>query len=205
MIIESEQKRIGLIVDALFGDQDILQKKLAPPLYKVKNISGITNLASGELCLILNIQEMVRNIGNKIEIVAPKVLTTDILCYKRILVVDDSLTTRTMEKNILKAAGYTVDEADDPLEAFNKLKLNHYDLIVSDISMPKMTGLEFLARLKEDEMYADIPVIIVSSLVDDKVMKEALSLGAETCIRKGDFYQKTFLDVISKLLIKHHN
>jgi len=205
LIIESEQQRIGLIVDALFGDQDILQKKLAPPLYKVKNISGITNLASGELCLILNIQEMVKNIGSKLESLAPKVLSTDILSYKRILIVDDSLTTRTMEKNILKAAGYLTDEADDPFEAFNKLKLNHYDLIVSDISMPKMDGLEFLTRLKGDEMYADIPVIIVSSLVDAKVTKEALSLGAETCISKGDFYQKTFLDVISKLLLKHHN
>ena len=206
LIIESEQKKIGLIVDALFGDQDILQKKLAPPLYKVKNISGITNLASGELCLILNIQEMVKNIGTQADInSAPKVLTSDILSFKRILVVDDSLTTRTMEKNILKAAGYITDEADDPFDAFNKLKLNHYDLIVSDISMPKMDGLEFLTRLKNDEMYADIPVVIVSSMVDKDISKQALALGAETCIAKNDFYQKSFLDIIAKLLMKHHN
>ncbi len=206
LIIEAEQKKIGLIVDALFGDQDILQKKLAPPLYKVKNISGITNLASGELCLILNIQEMVKNIGNQVDITAqPKVLTSDILSFKRILVVDDSLTTRTMEKNILKAAGYITDEADDPFDAFNKLKLNHYDLIVSDITMPKMDGLEFLTRLKSDEMYADIPVVIVSSMVDKDVSKKALELGAETCIAKNDFYQKSFLDIISKLLMKYHN
>ena len=206
LIIEAEQKKIGLIVDALFGDQDILQKKLAPPLYKVKNISGITNLASGELCLILNIQEMVKNIGNQVDITAqPKVLTSDILSFKRILVVDDSLTTRTMEKNILKAAGYITDEADDPFDAFNKLKLNHYDLIVSDITMPKMDGLEFLTRLKSDEMYADIPVVIVSSMVDKDVSKKALELGAETCISKNDFYQKSFLDIISKLLMKYHN
>ncbi len=206
LIIESEQKKIGLIVDALFGDQDILQKKLAPPLYKVKNISGITNLASGELCLILNIQEMVKNIGTQADInSAPKVLTSDILSFKRILVVDDSLTTRTMEKNILKAAGYITDEADDPFDAFNKLKLNHYDLIVSDISMPKMDGLEFLTRLKNDEMYADIPVVIVSSMVDKDISKQALALGAETCIAKNDFYQKSFLDIIAKLLMKYHN
>ena len=206
LIIESEQKKIGLIVDALFGDQDILQKKLAPPLYKVKNISGITNLASGELCLILNIQEMVKNIGAQADIAAsPKVLTSDILSFKRILVVDDSLTTRTMEKNILKAAGYITDEADDPFDAFNKLKLNHYDLIVSDISMPKMDGMEFLTRLKNDEMYADIPVIIVSSMIDKDVSKQALALGAETCIAKNDFYQKSFLDIVAKLLMKYHN
>ena len=204
LIIEAEQKKIGLIVDALFGDQDILQKKLAPPLYKVKNISGITNLASGELCLILNIQEMIKNIGTQVESHSSKALPADILAFKRILIVDDSLTTRTMEKNILKAAGFSIDEADDPFEAFNKLKLNHYDLIVSDISMPKMDGLEFLSRLKGDEMYADIPVVIVSSLVDKEVTKHAMSLGAETCIAKKDFYQKSFLDVIQKLLLKHH-
>ncbi len=207
LIIESEQKQIGLIVDALFGDQDILQKKLAPPLYKVKNISGITNLASGELCLILNIQEMVKNITAAQADIAsvPKVLTSDILSYKRILVVDDSLTTRTMEKNILKAAGYITDEADDPFDAFNKLKLNHYDLIVTDISMPKMDGVEFLTRLKNDEMYADIPVVVVSSLVDKEMSKRVLGLGAETCIAKSDFYQQSFLDIIAKLLMKYHN
>ena len=204
LIIESEQKKIGLIVDALFGDQDILQKKLAPPLYKVKNISGITNLASGELCLILNIQEMMKNVQNSVESSGPKVLTSDILAYKRILLVDDSLTTRTMEKNILKAAGFTTDEAENPIEAFNKLKLNHYDLIVSDISMPKMDGIEFLSRLKSDEMYADIPVIIVSSLVDDELTRKARSIGAEACIAKKDFYQNSFLDIISKLLLKYH-
>ena len=205
LLIETEQKRIGLVVDALFGDQDILQKKLAPPLYKVKNISGITNLASGELCLILNIQEMIKNIASQIETHSSKALPADILAFKRILLVDDSLTTRTMEKNILKAAGFAIDEADDPFEAFNKLKLNHYDLIVSDISMPKMDGLEFLSRLKGDEMYADIPVVIVSSLVDKDLSKHALSLGAETCIAKKDFYQKSFLDIIQKLLLMHHN
>ncbi len=206
LIIEAEQKKIGLIVDALLGDQDILQKKLAPPLYKVKNISGITNLASGELCLILNIQEIVKNIGVQPDITTtPKVMTSDILSFKRILVVDDSLTTRTMEKNILKGAGYLTDEADDPFDAFNKLKLNHYDLIVSDISMPKMDGLEFLTRLKSDEMYSDIPVVIVSSTLNKDISKQALALGAETCIAKNDFYQKSFLDIISKLLIKYHN
>ena len=204
LIIESEQKKIGLIVDALFGDQDILQKKLAPPLYKVKNISGITNLASGELCLIINIQELVKNIGTQIEVSSPKVLTNDILSFKKILIVEDSLTTRTMEKNILKAAGYETDEAENPLEAFNKLKCSHYDLVVSDISMPKMDGIEFLTRLKNDEMYADIPVIIVSSLIDDELRQKARGLGAETCIAKKDFYQKSFLDIISKTLLKHH-
>ena len=109
-----------------------------------------------------------------------------------------------MEKNILKAAGYETDEAENPLEAFNKLKCSHYDLVVSDISMPKMDGIEFLTRLKNDEMYADIPVIIVSSLIDDELCQKARGLGAETCIAKKDFYQKSFLDIISKTLLKHH-
>lgn len=204
LIIEAEQKKLGLVVDALFGDQDILQKKLAPPLYKVKNIAGITNLASGELCLILNVQEMVKNIGSQIESSSPKILSTDILAFKKILLVDDSLTTRTMEKNILKAAGYETDEAENPMEALNKLKHEHYDLIVSDITMPKMDGLEFLSRLKNDEMYADIPVIIVSSLVDEETTKKARAIGAETCIAKKNFYQNSFLDIIAKLLLKYH-
>ncbi|MBQ4115182.1 chemotaxis protein CheW [bacterium] len=206
LIIESDEKSMGLVVDKLLGDQDILQKKLSPPLYKVKNISGITNLASGELCLILNMQDVLHYNFNKIINTAatPKFLTNDILSYKRVLVVDDSMTTRAMIKNILINVGYMVDEALDATEALINLKLNHYDLILTDINMPNINGYDFIQMLKNDEMYMDIPILVISSLPREVADKELYKYPIEGYFQKDQFNQKILLEKIKEVLSKHH-
>ena len=187
--------------------QDILQKKLSPPLYKVKNISGITNLASGELCLILNMQDILHHDFNKTLAVSknPKLLTNDILSYKKILVVDDSVTTRTMIKNILLNIGYTVDAVLDATEALVKLKINHYDLIITDITMPKIDGYEFIERLKNDEMYMDIPIIVMSSLDKEVASKKLKQFNIDGYLQKDSFDQTQFINMIKVILTKYHN
>ncbi len=206
LIIESDEKTIGLVVDKLLGDQDILQKKLSPPLYKVKNISGITNLASGELCLILNMQDIMHFDFNKAAISAnSKLLPADALAYKRILIVDDSITTRIMIKNILLNIGYMVDAVLDAEEALIKLKLNHYDLIITDLTMPKIDGYEFIERLKNDEMYMDIPIIVVSSM-PEKVARNKLNTSyIDYYITKDNFDQNELANQVKKILTKYHN
>ena len=206
LIIESDEKSIGLVVDKLLGDQDILQKKLSPPLYKVKNISGITNLASGELCLILNMQDILHYDFNKAITSSniPKLLTNDVLSYKRILVVDDSMTTRSMIKNILINVGYSVDAVLDATEALVKLKLGHYDLIITDINMPKMDGYEFVEILKLDEMFMDIPVIAISSIPKDTAIKRFNKSKVDGYIQKDLFNQTQFLDMVKEILTKNH-
>jgi len=188
------------------GDQDILQKKLSPPLYKVKNVSGITNLASGELCLILNMQDILHYDFNKAitSPSTPKLLTSDILSYKKILVVDDSMTTRTMIKNILMNIGYSVDTALDATEALVKLKINHYDLIISDLTMPKINGYEFIEKLKNDEMYADIPVLVMSSIAKGLAVKKLQKFKIEGYIQKDLFNQTEFIQKIEEILTKYH-
>ena len=206
LIIESDEKTIGLVVDKLLGDQDILQKKLSPPLYKVKNISGITNLASGELCLILNMQDILHYDFNKAisSSQEPKLIPSDLMSYKRILIVDDSVTTRTMIKNILLNIGYTVDTVSDVEEALVKLRINHYDLIITDLNMPKIDGYEFVTRLKSDEMYADIPIIIMSSLPEKTAMQKLYPHKIEYYMQKDDFNQIEFANQIKKIITKYH-
>ena len=208
LIIESDDKIMGLVVDKLLGDQDILQKKLSPPLYKVKNISGITNLASGELCLILNMQDILHHDFNKAiasnPYTSPKLLTNDVLSYKHILAVDDSVTTRTMVKNILMNAGYIADIVSDAEEAIIKLKLNHYDLIITDLNMPKIDGYEFIDRLKNDEMYADIPIIVMSSLTEADASEKLQNLKIDYYISKENFNQADFSRQIKSILTKYH-
>ena len=206
LIIEADEKTIGLVVDKLLGDQDILQKKLSPPLYKVKNISGITNLASGELCLILNMQDIMHYDFNKAITTAasPQLLPADIVSYKRILVVDDSITTRTMIKNILLNIGYMVDAVLDAEEALVKLKLSHYDLIITDLTMPKVDGYEFIERLKTDEMYADIPIVVMSSLPAKTALKKLNRFKIEYYVPKDNFNQTEFSQQVKRILTKYH-
>ncbi len=207
LIIESDEKAVGLVVDKLLGDQDILQKKLSPPLYKVKNVSGITNLASGELCLILNMQDILHHDFNKAisSASSPKLLTSDVLSYKKILIVDDSMTTRSMIKNILLNVGYSVDSALDVAEAFVKLKLNHYDLIITDLTMPKTDGFEFIDRLKNDELYMDIPVMVMSSLSQESAMKKLKKYKLEGYMQKDTFNQTQLIENVKETLTKYHH
>lgn len=201
LIIENSDKRIALAVDKLLGDQEVLQKKLAPPLYKVKNISGITTIVSGETCLILNIADIVNSAtSSKIQTICATTKTYPSNSFYNILLVDDSITTRTLEKNILEKAGFKTQTAQNPIEAFELMEDTSFNLIISDIEMPEMNGLEFLNKLKTDEKYADIPVIMVSSLMNLENKKKALELGAKKCITKGEFNQDDFLAGISKIL-----
>lgn len=206
LIIESDEKTVGLVVDKLLGDQDILQKKLSPPLYKVKNVSGITNLASGELCLILNMQDILHYDFNKAinSAANQKLLPADVLSYKKILILDDSVTTRTMIKNILSNIGYIVDVVSEAEEALIKLKTNHYDLIITDLTMPHIDGYQFVEMLKTDEMYADIPVIVMSSISKNLAMEKLTALNVDYYICKENFNQEEFVEQVNTLLVKYH-
>lgn len=206
LIIESDNKILGLEVDSLLGDQDVLHKKLSAPIYRLKNISGVTTLASGEVCLILNISDIFKTVysQNFSKLQAPvqeKFLSRPKADYK-ILLVDDSITTRTLEKNILTKAGYDIEIATNPKEAFEKIDDCRYDLIISDVEMPEMDGFSFLKQLKSDEMYFDIPVIMVSSLHTEENKNTAKELGAAHYIVKQEFNQDEFLQVIANIFSK---
>ena len=206
LIIEADDKSIGLVVDKLLGDQDILQKKLSPPLYKVKNISGITNLASGELCLILNMQDILHHDFHKAVQAAPMaLLPDDVLRFKKILAVDDSITSRTMLKNILEGADYSVDTAPDVQEALVKLKMHHYDMIITDLEMPKTNGFKFIESLKNDEMYMDIPILVMSSKAKEQALEKLRAFNIDGYIQKDLFNQNDFIDTVKLILSKNHN
>lgn len=202
LIIESNDEIIALAVDKLIGDQEILHKKLSAPFYKLKNISGITTLDSGEICFILNISDILNNANiTKTHLIptksAPKMQNSD---YK-ILLVDDSITTITLEKNILAHSGYMLETAENPIIAFEKLKSESFDLIISDVEMPEMDGFTFLEKLKTDEMYSEIPVIMMSSLSYDENYAKALRMGSKTFINKSNFKQDEFLEAVKAALL----
>lgn len=203
LIIESDSKTIALVVDKLIGDQEVMHKKLSAPLYRLKNISGMTTLMSGEICLILNVSDIMKNVASihklpsKSSIPQPVRKSSDF----NVLVVDDSNTTRTLGKNILTKAGYQVDVAEDPIEALEKMKFASFDLIISDVEMPEMNGFDFLEKLKTDEKFSDIPVIMVTSVESEAHRKLAHDLGAVKYLLKNEFNQKEFKEMVDEILL----
>jgi len=204
MIIEADNYMFGVIVEKLISDQEIVHKKLAPPLYKVKYVSGITTLANGEACLILNIGDIISSINTKgIKAkVSTKTVTMkvqDNFKYK-ILIVDDSHTTRVLQKNILSNRGYNVITATNPIDALEKASQNQFDLIISDVQMPEMNGFEFISKLRESLNYENTPVIIVSSEPKEHYLEEIERNKISNYIQKNLFKQDELLDYIQGIL-----
>ena len=201
LVIENGDKMIALSVDNLIGDQEILSKKLPAPFYKLKSISGITTLISGEICLILNGSEVINTANNpKSQIEAVKTNQNRNNSDYKILLVDDSITTTTLEKNILTKAGYCIEIAKNPIEALKMIQTTGFDLIITDIEMPEMNGFEFIEKLKTDEMFFEIPVVMVSSLISDEAKRRAFELGVKKYIIKSEFNQDEFRQAVDSIL-----
>lgn len=204
VVVEIENAMMGIIVDKILGDQEILQKKLSPPIVKLKNIMGITTLVTGEVCLILNLIDLYKNsyAGSEKGLLEGrhKLLPKSNRDYT-ILIVDDSITTRSLLKNILFHCGYNFMMVKNPKEAFEELSKNKFDLILSDLEMPEMDGLVFVEQLKSDDLYKKIPVIIISSRAhnDPKITESP----ADGFISKSDFNQEYLLEKIKQLLKKN--
>lgn len=202
ILIEIENSMMGIIVDRILGDQNILQKKLEPPIMKLKNIAGITTLANGEVCMILNLPELYKSTYVPVE--QPLISLQKHRINKKtnkdfkILIVDDSMTTRELLKNILVHWGYRFETVTNPKEAFDMLYKDEFDLILSDLEMPEMDGQMFVQELKNHKMFKDIPVVIISSYETEDIIKEMP--GVEAFIKKSKFNQDYLLDTIEKLL-----
>lgn len=201
VIVEIENSMMGIIVDKILGDQEILQKKLCAPIVKLKNILGITTLVNGEVCLILNLIELYKNtyMGQEKGLSDNKhrLLPKSNRDYT-ILIVDDSLTTRALLKNILFHCGYNFHLVKNPKEAFEQLGKSKFDLILTDLEMPEMDGLMFVEQLKSNSLYKKIPIIIISSANQQEMRVKKCE--ADEFINKSDFNQEYLLEKIKKLL-----
>jgi two-component system chemotaxis sensor kinase CheA len=119
---------------------------------------------------------------------------------KSILVAEDSITSRTLLKNILESAGYQVRTTVDGVDALTAARSEHFDLVVSDIEMPRMNGFDLVANIRSDNRTADLPVILVTALESREDRERGIDVGANAYIVKRSFDQSNLLDVIRKLI-----
>jgi two-component system chemotaxis sensor kinase CheA len=204
VIVGVAEKRLGLIVDGLVGEQEVVIKNLGRQLAKVAGIAGATLLGSGQVILVLHVADLIklaaRTMSSRSKVM-PETEQSETDQRRTILVVDDSITTRTLEKNILEAVGYEVKLATDGKEALGVLATDGLPhLIVSDINMPRLDGFELTSRIKGDARYADIPVILVTSLDSPADKARGIEVGADAYIVKSSFDQGNLLETIEQLV-----
>ena len=201
VIVHLGKQRLGFVVDEISAEQEIVVKTLGKRLAGVRKISGAIVLESGRLALLLNVASLVRAATGVNE---PELIRTQQPAPEptrdRILYAEDSVTTRTLVRSILEAAGFDVRVATDGQTAWNMLNEEGADLVVSDVEMPRMNGFELTQAIRRSAQFRDLPVILVTGLgsPDDKM--RGADAGADAYLVKSSFDQQSLLDAIQQLL-----
>ncbi|MBI2469929.1 MAG: hybrid sensor histidine kinase/response regulator [Planctomycetes bacterium] len=202
IISRSEGKKVGFIVSEFLYEKEIVFREFKGYLKRPRYFSGVTTLGTGQVLLILNMQELIKAKDVAGMLPVSEALKTVKPQTKRntILIAEDSMITAELEKNILANAGYEVDVAIDGMDAMGKLYGKKYDLLVTDIDMPRMGGFELTAKVRADKRLKDMPVIIVTvrEKVEDK--RRGIEAGADAYILKKEFDQSNLLNTIKKLI-----
>lgn len=199
VVVGSPDRKIALAVDEVLEEREVLVKPLGKQLVRVRNIAGASVLGSGELVPILDVPDLLRSAVRAAAVpAAPK--ESDRRGRKAVLVVEDSITSRTLLKSILEAAGYDVATAVDGAEAFALLKTRRFDAVVSDVDMPRMNGFELTAKIKADSTLSALPVVLVTSLESREDREKGIDAGASAYIVKRSFDQSNLLGALGRLL-----
>ena len=201
MVLKSVAGRFAIWVDEFLAERDALIQELGMPCLTTGNISGGALLRDGTVFVVLNPAGLAANCTpSAAAAVTPKAREPVQVIAPGILVVDDSVTARSLEKSILEAHGYRVRIAVDGLEALELLRVEKADLIITDIQMPRLDGFGLLEALKADGRFNRIPVIIVSSLERAEDQERGLMLGADAYVVKRKFDQTELLDAIRQMI-----
>ncbi len=201
VIARAGGSRFALLVDEILSEQEVLPKTLGKQLRRVRCITGATQLGDGSLVPILGLDDLARyGLAAGRGMAAPRDEAGRERVAKRILVVEDSITSRLLLKHILEGAGYQVQTAVDGLEALSKLRQEEVDAVVSDIEMPQMDGLELTSRIRANPKTEELPVILVTSLQSAEERERGLRAGADAYVAKGAFDQDNLLTTIRRLV-----
>ena len=201
IVAEGSDGRFGILVEAVHEEQELVFKELRGPLRNQKTFTGAALLGNGDIVPILDVNALF-DLASRAPSPASAPSTSRRAAPRvcRVLVVDDSLVAGELQKNILIAAGYESEIATDGVEALESLQGKDWDLVVADVDMPRMTGFELTERIRADEKFRHIPVIIVTSrdTIDDR--RRGFEAGADAYVLKREFDQSHLLDTVRRLV-----
>lgn len=201
VVLRAAGRDVAFLVDAVLGEQEVMVKDLGPQLVRVRNVSGASLAGSGVVVPILNASDLVFSAAS---MGAPELDTAGaapaVDSPPRLLFAEDSITARTLIKSILEGAGYEVVAAVDGFDAWTRLKTEPFDLVVSDVDMPRIDGFELTARIRADEHLGDLPVVLVTALGSHQDRERGIDVGANAYIVKNDFDQGNLLEIVARLV-----
>jgi two-component system, chemotaxis family, sensor histidine kinase and response regulator WspE len=206
LVLFSERSaRYGLVVDALLGEQDLVVRPLDRRLGKVPNLHAAAILDDGSPVLIVDPDDLRRSIdkllqSSRLQRAGAVVAQQEARRRKRVLVVDDSITVREVERQLLANQGYLVEVAVDGMEGWNLVREGQFDLVISDIDMPRLNGLELVRRMKADVRLQALPVVIVSYKDREEDRLRGLEAGANHYLAKSSFHDDTLVQVVRELI-----
>jgi two-component system chemotaxis sensor kinase CheA len=200
LVLGAGEQSVAFAVDAVLDEREVLVKRLAKPLSRVRNIAGATVLGSGEVAPILNVADLLKSA--RTAGAGPRAASAAMppaAPAKRILVVEDSITSRMLLKGILESAGYDVKTAVDGIDGFTTLRAERFDLVVSDVEMPRMNGFDLTARIRADRALAEVPVVLVTALESREDRERGIDVGANAYLVKSNLDQSNLLDALRRL------
>jgi two-component system sensor histidine kinase and response regulator WspE len=203
VVIGDHEATWGIVVDRFIGEQELVLRGLDARLQKVQDIGGAALLPDGSPLLVLDVDDVMRTAsalaaGGRLDPMRQESAPTKV--KKRVLVVDDSLTVRELERKMIESLGYTVDVAVDGMDGWNAMRAGRYDLVVTDVDMPRMDGIELVTLIKRDAALRATPVMIVSYKDRDEDRRRGLDAGADYYLTKGSFYDETMLRAIEDFI-----
>jgi len=203
IVLSDRLKSYGLIVDRFIGERELVLQALDVRLADIPDISAGALMEDGSPVLVIDIEHLVHSIDNLLSgkqwikgVCSSREETTK----KRILVVDDSMTVREWECRTLLQAGYEVDTALDGMEAWNAIRIGRYDLVMTDIDMPRMNGIELLQAIKKNARLQHLPVMIVSYKEGESNRIKSLEAGANDYLTKSSLHEGRLVDAVKKLI-----
>ncbi|MBI5330616.1 MAG: hybrid sensor histidine kinase/response regulator [Betaproteobacteria bacterium] len=198
-VIRRGWQRVALRVDHVLGEREMVVKPLAPPLYAVRHIAGGALGRDGDILLVLAVSDLLASaLGASGRVVSHH--DAEARPTPRILVADDSITTRTLEQSILENAGYRVQVVADGEQAWEALHNGSFDLLITDVEMPELDGFELTRRVRADPRLANLPVVIVTSLASPEHRHRGLEVRADAYVVKSSFETRELLEVVGQLL-----
>jgi two-component system sensor histidine kinase and response regulator WspE len=205
VVIGDASARYGVVVDRFVGVRELVVQPLDPRLGKIKDISAGALLDNGDPVLIVDVEDLVRSVdklvaGGQLNRVGRDEGARRGTRRKRVLVVDDSLTVRELERKLIEGGGFEVEVAVDGADGWNAVRAGGFDLVVTDVDMPRMDGIGLVTLIKQDPRLKEIPVLIVSYKDREEDRQRGLEAGADFYLTKGSFHDATLLEAVHDLV-----
>jgi two-component system chemotaxis sensor kinase CheA len=201
LVLDNGGGRLAICVDEVLGEQEVLVKSLGGQLARVRNVAGAAVLGTGKVVPILHPGDLLKSAvkGTAMAGTVPAREQPE-TGRKSVLIAEDSITARTLLRNILESAGYETVTAVDGMDALALLRTKEIDIVVSDVDMPRLNGFELTAKIRASREFADLPVVLVTSLDSREDRERGIETGANAYIVKSSFDQSNLLEVLKRFI-----